>query len=188
MRTSVSAAVAALAILTLTSCSAPSTDVETPSPTSTTTATVELSTPTPTPTPTPKALVAPKECTDYVPSTPSDSSAVGLAGSTAVMPAGVVLNPGFQIIGSTDDPGRVEVVARICSDGVDRAKLIEAGNSIAQAIYADPSHDTVTLLMISSYVPTGDYLDKQPNLDTIKTDYELYLWDADEDSLASNWE
>lgn len=130
----------------------------------------------------------PQQCIDYVPSTPSDTSAVGVAAAAVELPAGVVLNPGIQIIPSTDDPGAVEVVARVCSEGVDRSGLVEAGNAIAKAIYADPSRDTVTLLMVSSWVPTGDYLDMQPDLDRIQTDYELYLWDAEPSRLASNWE
>ncbi|WP_264674897.1 hypothetical protein [Microbacterium sp. YJN-G] len=42
--------------------------------------------------------------------------------------------------------------------------------------------------MVSSYVPTGEYLDKQPGLGVIQSDYELFLWDADESMLDSNWE
>ena len=99
-----------------------------------------------------------------------------------------MLNPGLQVIPSTDDPGMVEAVARVCSAGVDRAELVEAGNAIAQAIYADPSHDSVTLLMVSSYTPAGEYLDKQPGIDVIKTDYELFLWDAGAETLDRNWE
>ncbi|WP_152641720.1 hypothetical protein [Microbacterium hydrocarbonoxydans] len=123
-----------------------------------------------------------------MPTTPSDTSAIGIAGAAADLPDGVVMNPGIQIISSTKDPGRVEVVARVCSGGIDRAELIDVGNSIARAIYADASHDTVTLLMVSSYVPAGEYLDKQPDLDVIQTDYELYLWDAEPSTLGRNWQ
>jgi hypothetical protein len=134
------------------------------------------------------AATVPKECVDYEPSTPPDASAVGLAGARASLPDGVILNPGIQVIPSTDDPGAVEVVARVCSAGLDRAELVDVGNAIAQVLYADPSRDSVTLLMVSSYVPTGDFLDSQPNLDPIRSDFELFLWDGGADRLDSNWQ
>lgn len=80
-----------------------------------------------------------------------------------------------------------ELVARVCSAGADRAALVEAGNAIAAAIYADPAGESVTNLSVSAWVPSGEHLDRDPAVDSITTDFELYLCDAEPDRLSSNW-
>ena len=91
------------------------------------------------------------------------------------------------MITSTDDPGTFEVVVRVCSDPLMRDELVAVGNRIAKAIYAVPTHEQVTLLMISPYVPDGDSVKHDDNLRVIQTDYELFLWDTTNRPLDSNW-
>lgn len=174
---------AAILLLTLTACS--STPVAEPTPDRSPSAAAQ---PTSTATVEPEGEAAPQECIDYDAGAMADTGPLSVAAAAADLPAGVVLNPGLQVIESVDDPGMLEIVARVCSSGLDRDSLVDAGNEIAAAIYAAPEHASVTLLMVSSYVPTGDFLDKQPDLDVVQTDYELYLWDAEPASLASNWQ
>lgn len=144
--------------------------------------------PAPSASPTPSAVAddaaAPQECVDYVGPEAPGSEALQALALNAELPPGVVLNPGLQVINSTSEAGKVEVVARVCSDGLDDAELVDVGNAIAGALYADPAHETITTLVVSSLVPSGEYLDSDPGVDSITTDYELYLWD---DPRPSNW-
>ncbi|CAN7244516.1 hypothetical protein LJR045_001005 [Microbacterium sp. LjRoot45] len=116
-----------------------------------------------------------------------DESAFTDAAQRADLASGVVLNPGLQIVGSTDDPGKLEIIARVCSSGLSREQLIDAANAIAVALYGSPDVDDITLLLVSSWVPSGEYLDRDPGVDVVQTDYELYLWDADV-SLDGHWQ
>ncbi|NRG40186.1 hypothetical protein HRK28_04560 [Rathayibacter sp. VKM Ac-2835] len=60
-------------------------------------------------------------------------------------------------------------------------------NTIAEAIYADPSHERLAVLVVSSWTPdtsTG-YLEQ---VDTVTADdYQSYLWDSPV-AEATAWE
>jgi hypothetical protein len=126
----------------------------------------------------------PEACDTSAPAGTADSP-VATAAASAEMPAGVTLRLGTQVIGSVDDPGMVEAVARICSEPLTADELTAVATTIAQAIYKDPSHETLTLLKVSSWVPDGAGSIKQEH--SVDTDYELFLWDADPSLLPSNW-
>ncbi|SDR70505.1 hypothetical protein [Microbacterium paraoxydans] len=178
MRKSVAAGVLAAGMF-LGGCAA-----QTPPETTTTSPAPEPTVSAPESTPTASAAEVPQECVDYVAPPSPGSEAMQAVGATAVLPDGVVLNPGFQVLNSIDEPGKVEAVARVCSDGLTDDELVDVGEAIAATLYAHPIHETLTLLKVSSWVPTGDHLDRDPGVDVITTDYELYLWD---DPRPSNW-
>lgn len=81
----------------------------------------------------------------------------------------------------------LEAVARICSEPLTETELLAVGNEIAKAIYADPASESLSLLMVSPWLPSGDFLEQDPNLDPISTEYQLFLWDADR-PLDGNWD
>lgn len=137
-----------------------------------------------------EAAAPPQECLDYdgPEMTYSDSeAAIVEAADRAALPATVVLNPGIQFVPSIDEPDMLEAVVRICSAPLTEEGLLEVGNEIAKAIYGEPASESLTLLMVSPWLPSGEYLDQDPNLDPISTDYELFLWDADR-PLDGNWD
>ncbi|WP_163185964.1 hypothetical protein [Cellulosimicrobium sp. SL-1] len=126
----------------------------------------------------------PAACDTSDPAGTADSP-VATAAASAEMPNGVTFRLGTQVIDSVDDPGMVEAVARICSDSLTEDELTAVATTIAQAIYADPSHEALTMLKVSSWVPDGD--GKITQEQSVDTDYELFLWDADASLLPSNW-
>ncbi len=150
-----------------------------------------------TPSPAGKALSAPsaepfvEPCASYSPTEPlappTGAEEIVTAAQNAELPENVTLKLGVQVITSVDDPATFEVVARVCSDFLMREELVAVGNSIAKAVYAVPTHEQVTLLMISPWVPDGDSVKQDENLGVIQTDYELFLWDTTNRPLDSNW-
>ena len=136
-------------------------------------------------TPEPTVEPAGEPCASYSPPEPTPlltpqagAEEIVTAAQNAEMPENVTLKIGVQVITSVDDPGTFEVVARVCSDPLMRDELVAVGDSIAKAIYAVPTHELVTLLMISPWVPDGDSVKQDDNLGVIQTDYELFLWDG----------
>lgn len=91
------------------------------------------------------------------------------------------------MVPSTERPGDVEVAVRLCSAGLTRTELIDAGNEIAKAIYAVPAHETVSVLTVSAWAPKGGKIDRQASLDAIRTEYSLFLWDNTSRPLSGNW-
>lgn len=178
-----SATVVALAVLALTACSPTPTEPAATTATPSETKPVATAVSSPTPTPTRSAEAG---CASYPGSSADDHGDIGTAAAAANLPSPVVLN-GTQVVGSTDDPGRVEVVARVCSPGIDRAALVASANEIAKAIYASPARESVTRLVVSAWKPSGKYLDRDPVGGSVSTDYELFLWTSTAPSLDSNW-
>ena len=143
-------------------------------------------------TPEPTEEPAGEPCASYFPdepllTPPAGAEEIITAAQNAELPENVTLKIEVQVITSTDDPGTFEVVVRVCSDPLMRDELVAVGNRIAKAIYAVPTHEQVTLLMISPYVPDGDSVKHDDNLRVIQTDYELFLWDTTNRPLDSNW-
>lgn len=130
---------------------------------------------------------APSECIKYEAPLEPGAEEAQAAVSNAALPPGIVLNPGMQVIASSDDSGMVEAVARICSGGMTRDQLVEAGGAIARSLAASPFGDTLTKLTVSPYTPSGQYLDRDPDTQPITTDFELFIWDAEPSTLARNW-
>ena len=178
-------------VLALTACAAPSAAAPSASPTATPTSTPSLSTPSPTATPPPAEATPPAACTSYTPSAPLPTAEGGErianAAAAADLPETISLNLGVQVITSTDEPGMFEAVARVCSNPLTHDQLAEVGNAIAIAIYAAPEHKSLTRLIVAPWVPDGDSVQPDPQLDAISTDYELYLWDH-AGPLDGNWD
>ena len=141
--------------------------------------------------PAPSAEPSGEPCASYSPTEPlappTGAEEIVTAAQNAALPENVTLKIGVQVITSVDDPGTFEVVARVCSDPLMRDELVAVGNSIAKAIYTVPTHEQVTLLMISPWVPDGDSVKQDRNLGVIQTDYEVFLWDTTNRPLDSNW-
>lgn len=126
----------------------------------------------------------PAECLTAT-STTTEGDPVAAAAQRATLPEGVSNAIGTQVISSTKREGMFEAVARICSEPLSLDELKAVATTIAQAIYADPANETVSLLKVSSWVPDGSgSIDQQQSVDT---DYQMYLWDADPSLLPSNW-
>ena len=178
------AAATIMVTLVLTGCTAAQTIDDQPSPTTTR----SLGTPTARAADTPVAA-PPRTCIDYVsPTVPvaAAGDAVAAAAATAVLPPTVVLNPGMQIIASVDEPGMLDVVARVCSEPMTEAEVIDVATTIAAAIYADPSHESVSTLTVSSWHPLGQSLEQGETVTT--DDYQLYLWDNTTGALRAAWQ
>ncbi|MFD6093977.1 hypothetical protein ACFWGN_17825 [Oerskovia sp. NPDC060338] len=167
----------------LTACSPGDVEV-TAEETQTTETKVTITTPEPSE-PEPLATRPPQEC--GTPTPRGSDSPVADAAATAVLPETVTLRLGTQVIDSIDEAGMVEAVARICSEPLSKDELTAIATTIAQAIYADPSHETVALLKVSSWVPVSDGSDALTEDQSLDTDYQTYLWDADPSLLPSNW-
>lgn len=177
------ATIAVLAVLTACSGTDEEAAVVLPQQTPTVTPSAPIA---PEPTATPEVEVAtgpPVECESSAPA--GSEGPVAAAAATAVLPESVTLRLGVQVIDSVDEAGMVEAVARICSDTLTKDELTAVATTIAQAVYADPSQETVALLKVSSWVPDGSGSVAQDQ--SLDTDYQMYLWDADPSLLPSNW-
>ncbi|NLP82566.1 hypothetical protein HF576_01765 [Microbacterium sp. CFH 90308] len=110
------------------------------------------------------------------------------AANGAPLPPGVVQLGPPQIIASVDEPGTYEAVVRICSEPIDREQLVVVGNIIAKTIYSDPSHESLSVLVVTSWVPDG--AGSVETADSIRTrDYSVILWDSETaPPNASAWE
>lgn len=172
----------ALLAIALTACSAS----PTPAPATSTAAAADSHVST---SPTTVAATTPAGCTSYTPPPnvqASGGDAIASAIAQAKLPAGVILNPGVQTITSTERPGVLEVVARVCSAELDRSQLIDVGNTIALAAKADPSSEAISLLLVSSWMPGADGMLTKG--DTVKTEFQLYTWNPDAAvPLSNNW-
>lgn len=179
------AAIAVLAVLT--ACSGPDEGAAVVPPRQTPTVTPSApSEPEPVVTPEVEVVTGPPvECESPAPA--GSEGPVAAAAATAALPESVTLRLGVQVIDSVDEAGMVEAVARICSEPLSKDELTTVATTIAQAVYADPSHETVALLKVSSWVPVSDGSDALTQDQSLDTDFQMYLWDADPSLLPSNW-
>jgi hypothetical protein len=116
----------------------------------------------------------------------ADGGAIAAASESAVIPASVSRQIGTQVISSVDQPGMYEAVVRVCSEPLAREQLLEIANAVALAIYSDPSHETLTLLKVSSWVPDGAGSVEQDY--SLTTDsYQDYLWDNTTGAIDAAW-
>jgi hypothetical protein len=83
--------------------------------------------------------------------------------------------------------GMLEAVVRLCSTPLAGAALVDVSITIAAAIYADPSHENLSTLTVSSWTPNAStgYLDQ---VDAARNDdYQAYLWDNTSGALRAAW-
>lgn len=113
---------------------------------------------------------------------------IAAAAGAATLPATVVLNPGVQVITSVDEPGMLEAVARVCSTPLSGADLVAVATTIAAAIYADPSHEQLAVLVVSSWTPDDgtEYLEQVATITA--ANYQNYLWDNTTGALKAAWQ
>lgn len=154
-------ATSAIALLALTGCS--SSDSADETTTTEATATTE-------------AAAVPANCTTSASdNTFEDETGIGAALADVPMPDGVIL-VGTQTVTSTDDPGSYDVVARVCSSGLDEASHRSVATDLATAAEG-AERPEIASMRVSSWIPEGKYTNSERTL--LIDDYELYLWSGD---------
>lgn len=150
-------------------------------------------TPTSSPTSTASALAdaAPVACVDYEGAQighADGGEAIAAAASQAALHPLVVLNPGVQTVVSTDKPGMIDAVARICSNVMSKSDVIAVANAIAVSIKGDPSSDILSVLIVQAWHPGADGFLSQG--ESVTTDFQSYTWDASASAvpLDINWD
>lgn len=119
---------------------------------------------------------------------PPGAEALQAALEGAPLPTHIAMNPGVQIVTSTDRPGTFEAVVRICSDTIQSDELKTAATGIAVATKADPSSDLMSRLTVSGWSP--DSSNKLQQGETVSTQYQTYTWDDQTSGvpLDNNWD
>lgn len=97
------------------------------------------------------------------------------------------MNPGPQIITSTEKPGMFEAIVRICSAPLTDDDLREAANQIAMTIKGDQSSETLALLYVSAWEPGEDGELKEAG--SVRAEYQMFTWDpAAARPMSKNWD
>ncbi len=103
------------------------------------------------------------------------------------LPETVAMNPGVQIITSTEREGMFEAVVRVCSERLTRDELIDLASDIAAAVKADPASASLAELVVTGWSPAGDTIDRD---ESVRTEYSMFTWDPTTSSvpLSKNWD
>lgn len=137
------------------------------------------------------APVTPKECLEFVDATQPQVSETGPiveAIAEADLPAGVVISPGVTVRSSDDEAGAAVVIARVCSQRLDRAGLVHVGNAIAEALDEAPNVPVLTQLVIESWIPIeGGAIAQDAEGEPIHTSFSSYDWSDSAEITEDAW-
>lgn len=88
-----------------------------------------------------------------------------------------------QTITNTDDRSMVDVIVRICGQGITGDELKDVGTDIAQALRPLPEADTIASLRVTNY----SYEQEDPLARIRCENFQVYLWNSSPQEFRFRW-